>query len=53
MVASDNERSVSLIERLGFKREGSLRNFYDDGADLMIYGMLKSEAINAGWFIHG
>lgn len=50
MVASDNERSLTLIERLGFRREGRMRNFYDEHVDLMIYGMLKHEAISLGWF---
>lgn len=50
MVASDNNESRSLIERLGFKHEGSVRAFYEDGVDLLIYGMLRDEAIKLRWW---
>lgn len=49
LVASDNHRSLSLIRRLGFREEGSMRNHYDDGVHLMIFGMLKQEAEEKGW----
>jgi [ribosomal protein S5]-alanine N-acetyltransferase len=41
----DNHRSVRLLERLGFQREGTLREFSleDDGAyhDSAVYGLLR------------
>lgn len=47
-VRSDNLASQSLVERLGFKREGCLRSYDDSGADCCIYGMLKSENLWKG-----
>lgn len=43
LVKADNQRCINLIERLGFKREGCLRQFDDDGTDAYIYGILQSE----------
>lgn len=43
LVSSHNAASRSLIERLGFKREGVRRFVYENGADEIIYGMLRSE----------
>lgn len=45
---ADNHRSVRLLERLGFQREGTLREFSleDDGAyhDSAVYGLLSRAA---------
>ena len=43
LVSVDNLSCISLVERLGFKREGCLRQYRDDKKDCYIYGMLKSE----------
>lgn len=46
-VATDNERSLHLLERLGFKREGLLRDYFWSGGvgyDHYILGLLKSDA---------
>ena len=44
-VSKDNEPSIKLVERLGFVREGLLRQYRDDGNDCFVYGMLKSDCI--------
>jgi RimJ/RimL family protein N-acetyltransferase len=43
LIAIDNEESIRLVERLGFIREGTLRQSSDDGRDMHLYGMLKQE----------
>jgi RimJ/RimL family protein N-acetyltransferase len=43
LVNTDNDACLKLVEKLGFKREGLLRQYRDDGADCYLYGMLKSE----------
>lgn len=43
LVAVDNQVSIDLVERLGFKREGLHRQAADDGTDLYSYAMLKQE----------
>jgi RimJ/RimL family protein N-acetyltransferase len=45
-VFSYNERSIALVERLGFQREGTFREFLErDGRryDMLLYGMLRHE----------
>lgn len=42
-VSSGNKRSSRLAERLGFQREGLLREGGIGGEDAIIYGILKSE----------
>ena len=42
-VSKDNRKSLSLCERLGFKKEGSLRQYRENGQDCFIMGMLKKE----------
>jgi ribosomal-protein-serine acetyltransferase len=45
-IASTNQRSIRLAERLGFKLEGRLREaevFDETRRDLLIFGMLASE----------
>lgn len=39
-----NKRSRKLVEGLGFKLEGVLRNAAKDGKNLMLYGMVRKEA---------
>jgi len=43
LVRVDNLEAQKFDEHLGFKREGCLRDACDDGTDLIVYGMLKSE----------
>ena len=44
-VSKDNEASKNLVEKLGWKREGLLRQYRDNGDDCFVYGMLKDECI--------
>ena len=43
LVSKDNHKSLSLCERLGFKKEGLLRQYRENGDDCYIMGMLKKE----------
>jgi ribosomal-protein-alanine N-acetyltransferase len=48
-----NERSIRILERLGFRREGYLREHYlvqGKVQDAVVYGLLRSEA---EWLWHG
>ena len=42
-VSKDNHRSLNLALGLGFKNEGLLRQYREDGSDCYILGMLKEE----------
>jgi ribosomal-protein-alanine N-acetyltransferase len=39
----DNERSMRLLERLGFAREGLLRSYRGAGEDRVAYAVLPGE----------
>jgi hypothetical protein len=43
VIRASNERALSLNQRLGFKHEGEMREYYDNGESAMIYGLTKSE----------
>ncbi len=43
LVDVENLKSQSLVLRLGFVKEGCLRNFQDNGHDALVYSMLKKE----------
>lgn len=43
VIRESNTKSISLTERIGFTKEGELRQYYKDGESAMIYGMLKDE----------
>ena len=38
-----NDKARRFVEKLGWTEEGVLRSYFDDGADCIIYGMLKEE----------
>lgn len=42
-VSQSNEKSRDLCLRLGFKKEGLLREYRDNGENCYVFGMLKSE----------
>lgn len=43
VVRTDNKASLSLCHRLGYVREGCVREAFDDGSDGMVMGMLRRE----------
>ena len=43
LVTTDNDECINLVQRLGFKKEGLLRSYRDDGKDAYFYGMLATE----------
>ena len=43
VTAATNTRCVSLLERLGFTREGVLRRLHDGVVDAVVYSMLTGE----------
>lgn len=43
LVDCDNTDCLNFVEKLGFKREGLLREFGDDGQNRYVLGMLKNE----------
>ena len=43
LISKDNHKSISLCERLGFVKEGLLRQYRENGHDCYILGMLKKE----------
>ena len=40
--AVNNARAIKTLEMLGFKREGVMREWFDD-SDAIVFGLLKSE----------
>lgn len=42
-ISKDNHASLSMCERLGFKKEGLLRQYRENGADCYVLGMLRTE----------
>jgi RimJ/RimL family protein N-acetyltransferase len=43
LVNVNNQRSLNFVERLGFVREGRLRQYDDNGEDCYFLGMLREE----------
>lgn len=43
IVSAHNQTCLNFVRKLGFKEEGRLRAYRDDGSDGIIFGMLKSE----------
>ena len=43
LVDTDNESCLEFVKRLGFKIEGLLRQYRDNGKNCYILGLLKSE----------
>jgi RimJ/RimL family protein N-acetyltransferase len=39
---ADNARAIKMLEALGFKREGVMREWFE-GSDAIVFGLLKSE----------
>lgn len=43
LVSTDNRACLNLVKKLGFRQEGLLRRYRDDGTDCFLMGMLKEE----------
>ena len=43
VIAAGNDRSRKVVEGLGWVHEGTVRKFYADNEDGVIYGMLREE----------
>ena len=43
LVNKDNQNCLKLVTKLGFKKEGLLRSFRENGEDCYILGILKTE----------
>lgn len=43
LISTDNFPSLYLAQRLGFQKEGMLRQYRENGQDVYILGMLKKE----------
>jgi RimJ/RimL family protein N-acetyltransferase len=43
LVGQTNDKSIRLIEHLGFKKEGVIRMANADGTDTILFGMLRNE----------
>lgn len=44
-VAKSNRRARTVIERLGFKNEGTIRGGHGPGRDAILYGLLAQESV--------
>ncbi len=45
LVDTDNEKSIRLLSGIGFKKEGKLRQFRENGKDCFVYGLLETECL--------
>lgn len=43
LISYDNAASLNFTQKVGFKKEGLLRQYREDGKDAYILGMLKKE----------
>lgn len=44
LVQETNTRSVRMLDRLGFVREGYVRQAFEDGSSMIVTGILREEA---------
>lgn len=49
LIRGDNFKAQSFASRLGFIREGRMRQAFPDGGDLELYGLLKKEYLGHPW----
>ncbi|MBP5352533.1 MAG: GNAT family N-acetyltransferase [Alphaproteobacteria bacterium] len=50
LISKSNKHAVKFVRRLGFKKEGTWRQFRENGEDCYVFGMLKSEC---QWIMKG
>ena len=41
--STNNNRTLRMLRVLGFRQEGVLREWFQDGSDAVVFGLLKSE----------
>ena len=42
-IRESNKKSISLVERLGFRRVGELEEFYESGESAILFGLTKKQ----------
>lgn len=47
LIKEFNDSVLGLAEKLGFRMEGRLRQFYPDGTDCIVFGLLRSERLES------
>lgn len=52
LIRASNLNAQHFVSRLGFKYEGCMRKAFEDGEDLVLYGMLKEEYLTHPWRDH-
>lgn len=43
LIGKENKECLGFVQKLGFKSEGKLRGYQEDGQDSFIFGLLKEE----------
>lgn len=49
IVREGNARSIRLVERVGFRKEGVCRRAYNGKTNAIIFGMLREDCERKGW----
>jgi RimJ/RimL family protein N-acetyltransferase len=52
LIRASNLNAQRFVSRLGFKYEGCMRRAFEDGEDLVLYGMLREEYLTHPWRNH-
>jgi len=42
-IRATNKRTIAFVKKLGFVYEGKLQDFYTDGGDMVVYGLLHDK----------
>lgn len=40
-IRATNKRTIAFVKNLGFSYEGKMQDFYTDGGDMVVYGLLR------------
>ena len=46
LIREDGKHVRRLVEKIGFKHEGTIREMHKDGTNMVVYGILRSEVDN-------
>lgn len=49
LIRGSNMNAAWFVQRLGFREEGRMRKAFEDGEDLLLYGLLKEEYERHPW----